>query len=196
MAKGNRKRVAKKPKNQSTRPSDPLPLVQPEADMFQQLIQASNIYGKLRKQKEGYEHVLQELKIKKKRIKKGEIKPPFLKPLGNKTFYHETDVDKMLKDLDKEIKSIQNAIEGIKGQVEHRKDNYIDEALKIVTYYNKKFNKYKMKEVTGVRGGSTKEQEEKLFEASFDELMKDKKLQKEFNKAKQKAIEENKKRGK
>lgn len=196
MVKGNRKRAAKKPKKQSTRPSDPLPLVQPEANMFQQFIQASNTYGKLRKQKEGYEHVLRELEAKKKRIKKGEIKPPFLKPLDGKTFYHETSTDKMLKDLDKEIDSIKNSIEGIKGQVEHRKDNYIDEALKIVAYYGNKFNKYKMKNVTGTRDSAVEKQEEKLFEASFDELMKDKKLQKEFQEAKQKAVKENKKRGK
>lgn len=195
MAKGNRKRANKnKPKKKEVKKMMK-PLVQVEANLFQQLVQISNQYGKLRKQYEEYKTYVSQLKKRRTKIQKGEIKLPILMPLGRNQLYEEHDKKEVLKKLDNEINIVSNALKGVQGQMEQHKDAYVESGLKVLEFVDKKFGKCKPKNVYS-HGCNPKEKEKVLFEGELDELVKNEDMKKEFKKAKAKAKKENDKQKK
>ena len=194
MAKGDRKRNNKGKKKVEVK-TDARPLVKMEANMFQQLVQISNQYAKLRKQFEEYTTVVEKLKERRKKVQKGEIKLPILLPLGRNQFYQEDDKKVILEKLDDEIKIISNALKGVSGQMGQHKDAYIEAGLQVLDFIDRRFGKCKPKNVYS-KGCNPKKKEKVLFEGELDELLKDKDKQKEFKKAKAKAVKKNKEQAK
>lgn len=210
MAKGNRKRSNKEdvknltPRQQATSKidrSDVMPIQQNEAFIFKELIDQSNMYGKLLKQYEDYEFQLQDLIFKRKQVQQGKIKLPIYLPLIGNALYCVDDKKRVLKDLDTQIKILTNSRDGIKGQMTQRRDMYVESALRLTNFMKGKFGKYSSKDInvqqyqTGVRVKTTKKEEkknqEKLFEAEFNDLMKDAQKQAEFHEAAKKAQKKN-----
>lgn len=210
MAKGDRKRANvdkdKSPRKKAvTKPdrSKAMPIQQNEAFMFKDLIDQSNLYGKLLKQFEQYEFAMQDLIWKRKQVQQGKIKLPIYLPFAGNSLYEVNDKKKVLKDLDKQIEVMQNSINGIKGQMLHRRDEFIESGLRLKDFISARFGIYTTKNIhvpnaaTGVRVKTGKHEsedaEKKLFEAEFDDIMKSAEKQNEFKKAVEQAKEENKK---
>jgi len=167
------------------------PVTQMEANMFQNLIQISNQYGKLKQQKSEFELVLKQLEKKREEIKSGKIDMPILMPLGKNKFYQVNDTKEVLEDLDNEIQVVKNALNGIAGQLFQHHDAYIEAGLAIRQYADKKFGEFKPKTPYS-KGCSPKKEEEVLFEGELDSLLKDADKKKDFDAAIEKAKEKNK----
>jgi len=167
------------------------PITQIEANMFQQLIQLSNAFGKLKQQKAEYEMILTSLKDRRKDVQKGKIKLPIMLPLGKNKYYNCSDIKYVLQEMDGEIEIIANALKGIEGQISSNFDAYVEAGLRINNFTDAKFSQYKPKN-TYSRGCNPKKEERVLFEAELDELEKDPELKKQFKKAAKKATVLNK----
>ena len=210
MAKGERNRANKSPRENATKTltrDDAMPLQQNEAYLVQGWIDQSNIYGKLLKQFEQHEFALQNILWKRKQIQKGDIiinkDNPVLIPLVGQSMCQVTDKKQILKDLDDQIKSLTIQRDGIKGQMVHRRDEYVESALRLMHFFKERYGKYTTKTVddktgvgTGVRvkTGQDKiaKEQETLFEAELQEIMKDAEKQAEFKDAVDKAKKHNK----
>lgn len=189
-----RKRVSKmgtSPKKAETK-AGPAPINQMDANLFQQLIQISNQYGKLKQQKDEFSMVLNQVKQKREEIATGKIALPILMPLGKNKFYNCTDKKLALEDLDAEIQVLSNAVKGIDGQLLNYTDAYVEAGLRVSDFLTSKFGDYKPK-TPYTKGCSPKKEERVLFEAELDDMLKDEEKVKEFKAAKKTAIEENKK---
>lgn len=167
------------------------PVQQNEANLFQQLIQISNLYGKLKKQKAEYEMVLASMKDKRKDVQKGKVTEVML-PFGKNKFYPCTDKKYILKELDAEIDIIANALNGVIGQLTNYNDAFIEQGLAIKDWCDQKFSIFKPKNVYRV-GCNPNKDEKVLFEGELDELLKNEEKKKEFQEAKEKAVKENRK---
>jgi hypothetical protein len=168
------------------------PVTQMEANMFQNLIQISNQYGKLKQQRSEFELVLEQLEKKREEIKSGKIDMPILMSLGKNKFYQVNNKKEVLEDLDNEIQVVKNALNGIAGQLFQHRDAYIEAGLAIRQYADKKFSEFKPKTPYSP-GCSPKKEEEVLFEGELDSLLKDADKKKDFDAAIEKAKEKNKK---
>ena len=189
--KGDRKRSNKGKTGKVV--TQPLrPINQNEAALFQQLINISNQYAKLRGQYEEYTTILKAMKERRKKVANGEIKLPIMFPLGKNKYYNCDDKKYILKELDDEIGILSNALKGVEGQMQNHKDVYVETAFSVRDFIEEKFKNHKPKNVYS-NGCSPNKKENVLFEAELDELAKDVVKQKEFHKAKQKAIKENSK---
>jgi len=166
------------------------PISPMEVQVFQQLIDISNQYGKLRHQYEEYNTVLNSLKERRKKIQTGEIELPILMPLSKNKYYQCNDKKMILKEMDNEIDIISNALKGVEGQLTNHRDSYIEAGLAVRNFADNKFSKYKPKNTYSV-GCSPKKEEKVLFEGELDEILKDEEKRKEFRKASEKAIKEN-----
>lgn len=179
---GNKIEVAVKPKS--------VPLMQPEAQFFQELIDTSNRFQALRKQKEGYEFAIKQLSTLRNRVQKDEIKLPILLPFIPKhSYYYEYDKKEVLKLLDEQIASLNNSVKSITGQLEHRYDEYAESALRSKDFLNKRYSNLATKQIAPSRKET--EGEQTLFEAEFKELMESEEKKEEFKKAKMEAIKKN-----
>lgn len=205
--KGDRKRATKSPRNQATGKIDrkgAMPLMQNEAYLLKELVDQSTLFGKLMKQFEQYEFALQDMIWKRKQVQKGDIKLPILLPFAGNSLYSVNDKKKVLDDLDVQIKQLTNARDGINTQMIHRRDEFVEAGLRLRTFVDSKFGIYTTKTIgvqnqsTGLRVKEGKAQqtkdEKKLFEAEFNDIMNDPKLQKEFKEASKKATELNAKK--
>lgn len=160
------------------------PINQQEANMFQQLIQISNAFGKLKQQKAEYEMILNALKDRRKDIQKGVIPLPVMLPLGKNKFYHSSDMKYILAEMDSEIDIISNGLKGIQGQMTQNYDAYIEAGLRVKNFTESKFMKYRPAN-TYSKGCNPKAEERVLFEAELDELDKP-----EIKEAYKKAVKE------
>ena len=203
MPKGKRTRANKSPRNEALPKEKKLtPLEQGEANYFQPLVQFSNTYGQLLKQSEQYHLVLSKLEERRTKIQKGDIKLPIMVQLTGNSFYSEYDKKVVLEDIDKQIASIKESLKGIRGQLEHRKDDYVDSAIKVKKFLEARFEGQKQSSIGGERIKGNKKDEEKIFEADFAELMKEvdgkpnpkfnPKTSENFEKAMQEAVKKNK----
>jgi len=168
------------------------PINQVEANMFQELVQISNAFAKLKQQKAMYEMKIKSLKDRRKDIQSGKITLPIMLPLGENKFYNCSDMKYALQELDSEISIISNALKGISGQMIQNFDAYVEAGLRIHDFTNRKFTQYKPKN-TFSSGCSPKEEERILFEGELDKLAESTELQEEFKKASKKAVKANKK---
>jgi len=170
------------------------PLQQRETMYFQELVELSNLYAKLRKQYEQYEFIVKKLEDKRTAIQKGDIKLPILVQLSANSYYSEYDKKAVLEDLDKQIDALHKSMIGVKGQLDHRRDDFVESGLRLMEYATKRFQGYKHKNINADRRTAKKE-EEQIFEAEFDKLFgkdADPKVQEEFKKAKAEAVAKNK----
>jgi hypothetical protein len=149
----------------------PKPINQMDANLFQNLVQVSNQYGKLKQQKDEFEMALKQLESKRTDIASGKIPLPILMPLGKNKFYSCTDKKAALDELDIEIKVLSNAVIAITGQLINYKDSYIEAGLKVTNFLTTKFNGYKPK--TSCAPGCSPTKEEKvIFTSELDTLEK------------------------
>lgn len=194
MAKGNRKRSnANKPKAVVANSKNLRPITQPEAQqLFQGLINVSNQYAQLRKQFEEYTTIIKSLKQRREDLAKGKIPMPIQMPLGKNKYYMENDKKVILDELDDEVRILTNALKGVEGQLQNHKDAYIESGLALREFCDRKFSRFKPKNVYA-KGCSPRQEEKVLFEGELDEMLKDESKMKEFKEAKKKAVEENKK---
>jgi hypothetical protein len=191
MAKGDRKR-SNKNVQQAVKVKPLRPITQPEAQLFQQLINISNQYSKLRQQFEEYTTVLSAIKDRRKKVQTGEIPMPIQMPLGKNKYWQCEDKKIILKELDDEIKILTNALKGVQGQLQNHKDAFVESGLAAEEFLHGKFKNHKPKNVY-TKGCSPRKKEKVLFEGELDEMLKNEDKQKEFKKAKAKAVKENKK---
>jgi len=191
-----RKRANVKKENAAVPNKDNLrAITQMEAQMFQQLIQISNQYAKLKQQKQEFETVLTQVKKKREQVAKGEISLPVFLPLGKNKMYQCSDKKEILTDLDAEIKVLTNAVKGIDGQLKNHQDAYVEAGLAIRDFADRKFSKYKPKNVYS-KGCNPKKEEKIIFEGELDDILKNEEKKEELSQAIKKAEEENKKKEK
>ena len=181
MAKGNsRKRANKIPKigpvsskvgEKEANRENAVPLYQNETIVFNELVELSNQYAKLKKQYEQYEFIRINLVARRKKIQKGDIKLPIQIQLTSDMYYAEDDKKKVLRALDDQIKTITNSVAAVKQQVNARRDMYVEAGLRLLTFAESRYAQYKMKEFRP-RGATLTEDEKKLTEKEYDELFK------------------------
>lgn len=192
MSKGKRKRSNEK-KEVATPPNkNAAPINQMEVQYFQQLINISNQYGKLKQQLNEYEVVLKSLKDKRKKVQKGEIEMPIMFPLGKKSYYPCHDKKDALKELDGEIKVVANAVKGIKGQVDNGSDEYVAAAFRLMDLLDHKYSKFRPKNVY-TKGCNPKGKEKVLFEEELDKIAASEESKEKMKKALEQAKKENEK---
>lgn len=148
------------------------PITQEDANMFNTIIQVSNQYGKLRKQKAEYEMVLSSMKDKRKSVAQGKVKSIML-PFGKNKFYPCDDKKVILTELDAEITIIANAVKGVSAQLSQYTEGFIGQGLQIQNWAEGKFSSYKP-ENTYSKGCNPKKEETILFEGEMDEMYDEK----------------------
>lgn len=180
--KGNKIEVPVKPKSS--------PLIKGEVQYFQELIDTSNRYTSLRQQKEGYEFAVKKLEEKRKEVQDGKIKLPILLPFIPKhSWYMEEDKKKIFQFLDEEIGKLKGSIKALEGQMQHRYDEYTESAVRNREFLNKRYKNLAAKQIAPDR--KEIKDEENLFEAEFNELIKNEQKKEEFKRAKMEAIKRN-----
>lgn len=192
MAKKAQRKRAQKKKPVKKEKALIKPLAQAETKYFENLIQLSNTYAKLNQQYHQYKFVLEQMEEKRNQIQKDEIKMPILMQLGGNSFYQETDKKKVISDMDDQMDRIKNSIRGIKGQLKQREEAFIAAGLDLKSFAERRFGPYKAKDISEDR--SEAKTDKVLFEAEFEELMKDPELQKEFKAKKEEAKKANSKK--
>lgn len=188
MAKANRKRAnINKPREVKVEsPINAQPVTQKDVDSIKNFLQAASHYEKLLQQLMQYEFVLHNMQEVRLKIQRGELTALNVMVAPNTTA-PITDKKEMLAYLDDQIKSVQQAVLGIKGQIDTRRGLYVEQGLYLTDWFQSRFSKYKLPNVTGIRNTTLEKDEKVLFESEFDSLD-----EKEFKKAKEKAIDLNK----
>lgn len=167
------------------------PLVEVEGRFFQELVNASNQYTALLKQKAQYDFVIKKLSADRKKIQDGKIKLPILITLIPKLmWYMEEDKKEVLKIIDEQLASYNNMVKSLIGQIEIRYEQFAESGVRNREFLAKRFQSAAAKNIVPLRDVATKE-EETLFEADFAELLKSEKKQKEFKNAKKEAVKKN-----
>ncbi len=166
------------------------PLMQKEAQYFQELVDVNNRYTALLKQKAQYEFVLNKLQEHRTKVQKGKVKLPVQITLIPKLMtYPEEDKKEILKIFDEQIVSYKNSIKSIEGQLQHRYDEYLETATRTKEFMVNRYGDYKATQLTQNR--KQVEDEKNLFEAEFKKLMEDPGTMAEFKKQKAEAIKKN-----
>jgi len=166
------------------------PLMQREAQYFQELVDVNNRYTALLKQKAQYEFVLNKLQEHRTKVQKGKVKLPVQITLIPKLMtYPEEDKKEILKIFDEQIVSYKNSIKSIEGQLQHRYDEYLESATRTKEFMVSRYGDYKAKQLTQNR--KQIDDEENLFEAEFKKLMEDSETMAEFKRQKAEAIKKN-----
>lgn len=148
-----------------------VPLYQNETIVFNELVELSNQYNKLKTQWEQYEFIRVNLIGRRDKIQKGIIKLPIQIQLTQDMYYAEDDKKKILGLFDDQIKSITNSVKSVKQQVNVRRDMYIESGLRLLTFAEGRYGQYKMEEFRP-RGATVTEAEKKLTEKEYDVLFK------------------------
>ena len=204
MAKANsRKRANKKVEPVVDAREGATPLYQNESLVFNELVEMSNQYAKLKKQYDQYEYIRVNLISRRKKIQKGEIALPVQIQLTADMYYGEKDMKKVLALFDEQIKTITNSVTAVKQQVIARRDMFIESGLRLLTFSQSRFGQYKPKEFRP-RGATLTEADKKVAENEYDELFKAKvkdikdkpEVKAAFDKARKIAMESNKKQQK
>ena len=199
MTKGDRQRANKAPRENATKKidkSDVTPLMQNEAYLFKELIDQSNHYAKLLKQYEEFEFAYQNLTYKRKQIQKGEIEisstAPIYVPMVGNALVPITDKKMVLKDIDTQLNQLKLQRDSVKGQLSLRGDEYVASALRLRSFMDNRFGKYTTTVITapaaptGVRvktGEKAKKDEQKIFEAEFNDILNDAETKAKFKDA-------------
>ena len=168
-----------------------MPLMESEGRFFQELVNASNSYTNLLKQKDQYKFIIKKLQEDRKKIQQGEIELPILMTLIPKLMsYYEKDKKKVLKIFDEQIASYNTNLLSLEGQLEHRYENYMEFAARNKEFLNIRFKNAKAKNIVPLRDIGEKD-EEVLFEAEFKDLLKNPEKQCQLKAAKKEAVKRN-----
>lgn len=148
-----------------------VPLYQNETIVFNELVELSNQYAKLKQQHDQYEFIRVNLISRRKKIQHGVIKLPILIQLSQDTYYNEDNKKKVLAMFDEQIKTITNSVTAVKQQVTIRRDMYVESGLRLLTFAKSRYGQYKMEEFRP-RGATVTKDEKKLTEVQYDELFR------------------------
>lgn len=166
------------------------PLLQQEASYFQELVDTSNRYAALLKQKAEYEFVIKKLQENRKKIQDGKVKLPVSVVLIPKVmYYQESDKKEIFKFFDEQIKGYQTSIKSLEGQLQHRYEDYAESAVRNREFLKDRYSNLVSKKVAPHR--KEIEDEENLFEAEFEKMMQDPKIMSDFKKANMEAVKKN-----
>lgn len=170
------------------------PLMQPEADYFNELVAASNQYSDLLKQKAQYQFIVGQLTENRKKVQKDEIKLPVGIVLIPKVMtYQEHDKKKVLQMFDKHIKIFNTNLTTIGSQLEFAYENFTESGIRGTELMTRRFEKAVVKSIVPER--TIVKGEDTLFEAELNDMVKEGKdgeKVKEFKKAVKIAVEKNK----
>ena len=167
------------------------PLMQNEAQYFNELVESSNQYSNLLKQKAQYEFIVGQLQENRKKVQKGEIELPVGVVLIPKVMtYQEADKKKVLAMFDKHINIFQQNLATLAAQLEFAHENFSESGVRNKEFLAKRFNKVEVKNVAPKR--QIIKDEETLFEAELTDMAEDGEKVKEFKKAMKTAVEHNK----
>jgi hypothetical protein len=170
---------------------DVAPLSQVEGQYFQELVDTSNTYVALAKQRAQQEWIIKMLEEKRTAVQKGEISLPVSFTLIPKVAtYQENDKKKVLEELDKTIKVYKDNLKSIMSQYYHRYEEYCEASVRVREFMKRRFGNVKAQTIVPDR--KIVEDEDKLFDAEIDKLLKDPNVQKEFVEASKKAAKKNK----
>lgn len=165
-------------------------LSQQEALYFKELVDASNKYVATKKQKAQYEYTIKKLQETRNKIQSGEIPMPMtMTVIPNLLYQTITDKKEVLKLFDEQIKTYQTNIISLTGMIQHNYDEYMESATRNREFLNRRFATAKAKDIAPER--KVIADEETLFEAEFNDLMKDPKKQAELKKANLEAVKRN-----
>jgi len=186
--------MARKRNNGKTKadvtPQEIAPLMQSEAQYFQELIESSNQYSGLLKQKAQFEYIVKQLQAGRNKIQKGEIKLPVDITLIPKVMtYQENDKKKVLKMFDEQISVHQQNLKALMSQLTFAYENFTESGIRNKEYLTKRFEKVKVKAIVPER--TVHAEEDTLFEAELNDMIKDPKKLEEFKKAKKEAVRRN-----
>jgi len=146
------------------------PLVEAEGRYFQGLVDASNRYTALLKQKSQYDYALSRLYLDRERVVKGEVSFPMNITLIPKMItYPENDKKKILTMFDEQIAVVQSTLTGLTGQIEHRYEEYKESAIRTKEFLNRRFKDVMATNIATER--KVIPDETTLFEAEFSELL-------------------------
>ena len=179
--------MAKKKESKKQKPQRIKTMMEREAKYFQELVDTNNRYQAVLKQRTQYEFAIRQMEEDRKKVQKGELAGPFTLTVIPKVLSRQVEDKKEILDLfDKQLKTYKEMVKALTGQVEHRYEEYIESGVRTLEYMKKKFGNVKASQIVPDRR-TAKEDEETLFEAEFDKLMKDPKTQEEFKKASKEA---------
>lgn len=168
------KKPIEKPKTVEEKKSDranATPLMVQEPIYFNELVDLSNQFAKLKQQHDQYDFIRVNLIARRNKIAKGDIALPISIQLTQDMYYNESDKKKILKLFDEQIKTITNSVTAVKQQVQVRRDMYVESGLRLLTFAENRFGKYKMKEFEP-RSPSLSKKEKALAEKEYDELFR------------------------
>lgn len=168
------KKPIEKPKTAEEKKSDranATPLMVQEPIYFNEIVDLSNQFAKLKQQHDQYEFIRVNLISRRDKIAKGVIALPISIQLTQDMYYNESDKKKILKLFDEQIKTITNSVAAVKQQVEVRRDMYVESGLRLLTFARNRFGAYEMEEFRP-RSPSMNKEEKKLAEKEYDELFK------------------------
>lgn len=171
------------------------PLMQNEAQYFQELVESSNQYSGLLKQKAQFEYIVKQLQDGRKKVQKGEITLPVnITVIPKVMSYAENDKKKVLKMFDEQIKVYQQNLNALSSQLTFAYENFTESGIRNKEYLARRFEKAKAKAIAPER--TVIKDEETLFEAELKDMMKNPEKLEAFKKAKREAIKRNTKRQK
>lgn len=174
VIKPEKKTVLEKPKTIEEKKYDranATPLMVQEPIYFNEIVELSNQFAKLKQQYDQYEFIRVNLISRRDKIAKGDIQLPISIQLTQDMYYDEHDKKKILKLFDEQIKTITNSTTAVKQQVQVRRDMYVESGLRLLTFAENRFGKYKMKEFEP-RSPSLSKKEKALAEKEYEELFK------------------------
>jgi len=186
--------MARKRNNGKTKadvtPQEIAPLMQSEAQYFQELVESSNQYSGLLKQKAQFEYIVKQLQAGRNKIQKGEIKLPVDITLIPKVMtYQENDKKKVLKMFDEQISVHQQNLKALMSQLTFAYENFMESGIRNKEYLARRFVSAKVKNIVPDR--TVIADEDELFSGELEEMLKDPKKVEEFKKAKKEAIRRN-----
>lgn len=166
------------------------PLMQNEVQYFNELVEASNQYSGLLKQKAQYEYIVGQLQENRKKIQKDEVKLPINVTLIPKLMtYTESDKKKVLKMFDEQLKAYQQNLSALASQLTFAYENFTESGIRNKEFLTRRFEKVNVGKIVPDR--KIIKDEEILFESEFTDMIKDPKIAKEFKEAKKEAIKKN-----
>ena len=171
MAKGNSRKRANGNKKEEKKVSQLPPLVQGEAAYFNELVETSNMYADLLKQKAQYEYITGQLVENRKKVQQDKIKLPVnITVIPKVMTYPESDKKIVLALFDKHIKIFQDNTATIVAQLEFAYENFKESGVRNKEFLAARFEKVQAKNIVLAR--KIIKDEETLFEAEFSDMVK------------------------
>lgn len=170
------KKIANKVKEPKPKSMDELypvrSLYQTEANQFKALTELSNTRAAVLKDIIDKEAGIVQMRDLSKKIKKGDIKGPFMQPILPNVLAPFTDTKVVAKKIDAQIGVIQTTVDIAKGQIPHRYEEYVDSLINFRDRLSEIIGDAKRSNIAAQRLGADSEKEKIIFEKSFDDYQK------------------------